>query len=471
VSRHIGMGGNGQWLTWVAALVVVAVIGSAAFAGWAMFIYEPTPVLVSQASPVPSPLPTTAVPSVAVAETQSLPSPTPTQPPVTDTPTSLPVVEPTATAPPPTEPPPTPTPTSPPAPSSLDTGFDYGINVHLFGQEGQPIRDAVNELGFHWVKHQVRWNEIEPQKGEYVWSEVDRLARTCQKGNLKLLVSVVTSPDWARSTTEEQGPPANYQDFWNFLAEMAERYDGDGDRDAPDSPRIHAYEIWNEQNLRREWCCGGLNAARYVELLRGAYQTLKGVDPRVIVVSGAPTPTGTDDGVNAIDDRTYLQQMYDAGLRDVCDAIGVHPSGFANPPDALFTGSDYDPTRGWDDHTSFFFRNTMEDYHNIIVRNGDNKKLWATEFGWASNDGLGVDSCTGWEYAADVTAQQQANYLVKAYQMSKDWGWAGVMFAWNLNMGTVYGLECPQGEVGRFSILTPDWQRRPAFDALARMSK
>ena len=468
MSRYFGVG-NSQWLTWVAALLVVAIIGAAAFAGWAVFVYQPpTPVPVAQVSPAPSPQPTTAIPSAA--ETPTPPPPTPTQPPaVADTPIPSPTAEPTA--PPPTEPPPTPT--SPPTPpsSSPGTGFDYGINVHLFGQDGPPIAQAVNDLGFHWVKHQVRWHEIEPQKGEYVWSEIDRLARTCQDANLYLLVSVVTSPDWARNTTEAEGPPANYQDFWNFLAAMAERYDGDGDRDAPDSPRIHAYEIWNEQNLRREWCCDGLNAARYVELLRGAYQTLKSIDPRVIVVSGAPTPTGTNDGVNAIDDRIYLQQMYDAGLRNVCDAIGVHPSGFANPPDALFTGGDYDPTRGWDDHPFFFFRNTMEDYHNIIVRNGDNKKLWATEFGWASNDGLGVESCAGWEYAADVTAQQQADYLVKAYQMAKNWGWAGVMFAWNLNMGTVYGLKCPQGEVGRFSILTPDWQPRPAFYALARMSK
>ena len=471
MSRYFGVG-NSQWLTWVVAGLVVAMVGAAAFAGWALFIYQPpTPVPVAQASPVPGPLPTTAIPSAV--ETPIPPAPTPTQPPAAaDTPTSSPVVEPTT--PPTAEPSPVSTPTpQPPAPpsSSPGTGFDYGINVHLFGQDGPPIAQAVNDLGFRWVKHQVRWNEIEPKKGEYVWWEIDRLARTCQDANLYLLVSVVTSPDWARNTTDAEGPPVNYQDYWNFLAAMAERYDGDGDRDAPDSPRIHAYEIWNEQNLRREWCCDGLNAARYVELLRGAYRTLKSVDPRVIVVSGAPTPTGNNDGVTAIDDRIYLQQMYDAGLRDVCDAIGVHPSGFANPPDALFTGGDYDPTRGWDDHPSFFFRNTMEDYHDVIVRNGDNKKLWATEFGWASNDGLGVESCAGWEYAVDVTAQQQADYLVKAYQMAKNWGWAGVMFAWNLNMGTVYGLKCPQGEVGRFSILTPDWQRRPAFYALARMSK
>ncbi len=470
MSKYFGTG-NSRWLTWLAAILSLTIIGSAAFAGWALFIYKPSPVPVAQVSPQPSLVPTTAVPPAT--ETPQPPTSTPTQLPETATPTPSPEVEPTATTPP-TEPPPTPVPTpqptTPPSSPTVGTGFDYGINIHLFGQDGKPIREAVNELGFHWVKHQVRWNEIEPQKGEYVWSEVDRLARTCQKGNLYLMVSVVTSPDWARNTTEAEGPPANYQDFWNFLAAMAERYDGDGDRDAPDSPRIHAYEIWNEQNLRREWCCDGLSAARYVELLRGAYQTLKSVDPRVIVVSGAPTPTGANDGVNAIDDRIYLQQMYDAGLRGVCDAIGVHPSGYANPPDSRWPEGD-DPNRGFDDHPSFFFRNTMEDYHNIIVNNGDNKKLWATEFGWASTDGLGVEACAGWEYAAQVTAQQQADYLVRAYQMAKSWGWAGVMFAWNLNMGTVYGLECPQGEVGRFSILTPDWQPRPAYYALANMSK
>jgi hypothetical protein len=105
------------------------------------------------------------------------------------------------------------------------------------------------------------------------------------------------------------------------------------------------------------------------------------------VVSGGLTSTGINDGVWAIDDRLYLRQMYDAGLRTYCDAVGIHPYGFANPPEVYYTGGDYDPGRGYDDHPSFFFRNTMEDYYQIMQANDDGvKRLWATEFGWGTVD-------------------------------------------------------------------------------------
>jgi hypothetical protein len=38
------------------------------------------------------------------------------------------------------------------------------------------------------------------------------------------------------------------------------------------------------------------------------------------------------------------------------DAVGAHPSGFANDPEAAYQGGDFDPARGYDDHRSFFFR-------------------------------------------------------------------------------------------------------------------
>ena len=51
--------------------------------------------------------------------------------------------------------------------------------------------------------------------------------------------------------------------------------------------RIRYYEIWNEQNLSREWEGAPLNAADYVRLLEGAYLAIKAVDPQAIVVSRA----------------------------------------------------------------------------------------------------------------------------------------------------------------------------------------
>lgn len=365
----------------------------------------------------------------------------------------LPIID----APPPPTPAPQPTrSSSPAAPAPRGTGFGYGVQAHL---DTARVVSAVRDMGFGWIKQQVRWQEVETQQGSRGWGALDALADTASAGGVKVLFSVVAAPAWARGGKSGIGPPDNYQDFYNFMGAMAAHFKG----------RVHAYEIWNEQNLSREWEGAPLSAADYVRLLKGAYQAIKAADPGAIVVSGAPTPTGISDGVWAIDDRVYLQQMYNAGLRYYCDAVGAHPSGYANPPDVRYTGGDFDPSRGFDDHASFFFRNTMEDYYRIMAANGDGaKRVWATEFGWPTVDGMGVSASPGYEFANDINEQQQADYLVRAYTWSRNWGHAGVMFLWNLNFWPAAGA---QNEMAKYGIVRGDWSPRPAYIALRNMPK
>jgi hypothetical protein len=208
-----------------------------------------------------------------------------------------------------------------------------------------------------------------------------------------------------------------------------------------------------------------------MEMLRLAYTAIKGQDASAIVVSGAMTPTGTNDGDIAIDDQSYLNQMYANGLRQYSDAIGSHPSGYNCP-----AGADWrtvsDPTarfRGPFDnrHPSWCFRSTIEGYRNIMVANGDGgKRIWATEFGWATVDGLGVGPATGYGYAADNTQAEQAAWLVEAYQIGKASGYMGVMFTWNLNYNNP-----PGDEKSAFSLTYANNSARPSFGALAAMPK
>jgi hypothetical protein len=296
----------------------------------------------------------------------------------------------------------------------------------------------------------------------YDWGAIDRLVDGANANGINVLLSVVKAPGWARPKGDtDQGPPADVNTYAAFVGAMAERYRG----------RVKAYEIWNEQNLYYEWGGRGnkLNAARYVELLRAAYNAIKSKDPGAVVVSGALTPTGWNDGDTAIDDRVYLEQMYQAGLARYCDAVGAHPSGYNNPPDADWT-SYRDPTTGRaKGHPSWFFRGTMESYRNIMIKYGDGgKRIWPTEFGWASVEGLGVGPANGYEYAADNSEGEQAQFIVRAYQMGRSWGWVGPMFLWNLNFGPVSGAR---DEKAAFGIVRPDWSPRAAFAALRDMPK
>jgi hypothetical protein len=427
-------------------------------------VAEPTPTPTNTPTPTPTPTNTptpTATPTLPPTPTATATATNTPEP--TATPTTMPTNTPKPTQKPqPTQPPSV----SAPAPTT-GLGFDYGIQAHVWGQQHDPILLHIKALGFRWLKVQVEWKHHEGRaKGEYAWDDIDRIVDSCQANGIRLLVSVVKAPGWARPPGADfsvEGPPQNLQHYADFVGAMAARYKG----------RIWAYEIWNEQNLHYEWGNEPINAARYVEMLKLAYAAIKARDPEAYVISGAPTPTGWNDGIIAIDDLAYLEQMYQAGLKDYCDGVGVHPSGYNMPPDADWQ-THVDNSVGFtgpyaNRHRSWSFRGTMESYHNVMVVYGDSaKRLWPTEFGWASVHGLGVSPAKGYEYAGDNTEEEQAMWIERAFQMGKEWGWVGPMFLWNLNFGPASGAA---DEKAAFGILYPNWSPRPAYLRLQAMSK
>ncbi|MEN6479795.1 MAG: NBR1-Ig-like domain-containing protein [Anaerolineales bacterium] len=339
--------------------------------------------------------------------------------------------------------------------------FGYGIQAHLDGNIEQ-ILSSINGLGFGWVKQQVEWFRYNPAPGQYDWGHLDQIVDAANAHGVNVLFSVVKAPSWARPAGDtDQGPPSDPATYATFMREMAARYKG----------RVKAYEIWNEQNLYYEWGGRGgkLNAGKYVELLAAAYNAIKSVDPGAVVVSGALTPTGLTDWDIAVDDATYLEEMYKAGLAKYCDAIGAHPSGYNNPPDAVWSSWSDPSAPNFKGHRSFFFRSTLEQYRNIMVKYGDGgKRIWVTEFGWASTENLGAGPAAGYGYAADNTEAEQAEFIVRAYQMGRNWGWVGPMFLWNLNFAPVAGNT---DEKAAFGIVRGDWSPRPAYSALQNMAK
>ncbi len=340
--------------------------------------------------------------------------------------------------------------------------FGYGVQAHMVDNDQAPrVMQAIKDLGFGWVKQQVEWKRFEPSKGNYQWGPLDYIVNTANQYGVNVMFSVAKAPKWARPSNTDfsvEGPPANPQDFADFMGAMAARYKG----------RVKAYEIWNEQNLWYEWGHEPLDAGRYVQLLAAAYRAIKAQDPNAIVVSGALTPTGLNDGVTAVDDMVYLEQMYQHGLKRYCDAVGAHPSGYNVPPDVTWDKA-YDPTaifRGPFDNKnhSWSFRSTMEGYRNIMVKYGDaGKRIWPTEFGWASSP----TPVLHYEYAADNTLEEQAQYTVRAYQMMKAWGWVGVAFLWNLNFKVV----APGSEMAQWGIVGHNWEPLPVYNALKAMPK
>lgn len=423
----------------------------------------PIPVL-AVASERPSTTPT-ATP--ASEETRTTSSPTPSQTPVAftgpvvgqgyvsptpQTPTQdfaeIPTVTPTPALPTDTPPPTdTPGPTATPVPG-LDASI-MGLQVYSnvdFDRWMQVI-GAAQTTGVQWVKVQVNWAFLQPE-GPQVFGErlqlFERQIEALNRAGFNVMLSIVKAPDWARSDATESGPPDDpqvYADFITFLL-----------NDTKIGPVTDAIEVWNEPNLIREWR-GTLpfDGAGYMSLFAPAYAAIRAYSPEIAVIVAGLAPTSSI-GSDAIDDRIFLQQMYDAGLSNYGDVvIGAHPYGWGNPPDMRCC--DAIAGRGWDDNPHFFFIENLEATYAIMQRNGHgDRQIWVTEFGWATWEGL--PSAPPEDWMTYNSAMDQANYVIRAFEIGQELPYVGPMILWNLNFANPFTVE-NSDEVAGYSILNP----------------
>jgi polysaccharide biosynthesis protein PslG len=363
-------------------------------------------------------------------------------------------------------------PTNTPLPVS-DKHFQVAIQVQASpdlnpdNQDGW-MREVSQKLGLGWFKQQVRWEEVEPQKGQYDWSVLDMVIGSASKFGLKVLMSIVTAPKWARepgADLNKQGPPANNADYVNFVSTLLNRY----------PKQVQAIEVWNEENIDREWSSTrGLKAANYVSLLKDTFTAVKAIDPGVIIISGALSPTGFNDGVGAWDDYVYLDQLISAGVLNYADCIGVHHNGYNIGPNVPWNEVPNDPTatfRGPFDnaHHSWSFYSTLNTYANKVAVAGGEQKLCVTEFGWASTEDLGGYP-TGFEFANDNTLKEQADWTIEALNLMDKWGFVWLASIWNFNYGPQAGWA-PDNDNVPYSIIGKDWKFRPVYDAIIAWSK
>lgn len=333
----------------------------------------------------------------------------------------------------------------------------YGFNVFTWSDVSsnpmnQKTDDTVKSAGFNWIRIQVKWSDIEATKGQYNPYQLDMIVNTAHNDGLKIVASVVKSPDWENANG---GIPTDTTEFQAMMSFLAKRYQG----------KVQAWEIWNEENLASEMG-GHVDVGRYVNLLKAGYTGVKASDPGAIVLFGGLTPTGVNDPSIAINDVTYLTQAlsYNNGeAKNYFDDLAAHPGSNNNPPDSMWP-SNPGPGPGWQNDGSFYFRR-IEQLRQVMIDQGQAaKQIWLTEFGWTTKN-----AAKGYEYGAQNSPQDQANYLVRAYQMGKlYYPWMGVMLVWNLNYSVV---TPPTDEKYPWSVLNSDWSPRPSYDALKNMPK
>ncbi|MCO5177020.1 MAG: glycoside hydrolase family 5 protein [Thermomicrobiales bacterium] len=334
----------------------------------------------------------------------------------------------------------------------------YGFNVFAWGNETEIQHNdetiaLVQDAGFNWVRLHFYWGAIQRAPDWWDPLPIDNIVDQYAAAGVKILATVSNPPDWARDPSGEQ-LVGNVADWQNFMFFMADRYKG----------KVQAWEIWNEQNLASTFG-GQVDVGEYANLLQAGYQGVKAADSSALVVFGGLTPTGVNDPTIAIDDVEYLREFYEyqgGSYTEYFDVMGMHANATNNGPDLMYP--DNPGTGDWSQDGSFYFRR-VEQLHDLMTEYGDTRPAWITEFGWTT-----ANQAAGYEYGADVSEDQQAEYLVRAFEIARtDWAdWCEGLFVWNLNFSVVTE---PDDEKYPWSVINSDFSPRPAYDALRAMPK
>ncbi len=379
------------------------------------------------------------------------------------------------------------------------TPLSFGFQADLFNPQLRPQAIAlIRNAGFSWVKQQVVWSDYELPASECSASAascvqatingrlkafrkdrlefLDAVVNDVNAAGLSLLLSVVRAP--AFYAAPGGNAPADPQMLGDFVQFLAGRYAG----------KVQAIEPWNEQNLSWEW--GGARlwpnapaappqgVVDFVALQRAAYLGIKAADPRIIVVLPALTPTGVGecwvneqartqafclDAVRtAIDDRLYLDFLFQVNGGEIMryyDVLGVHPSGYNNPPDNWIDRQTV-PSASFKGHPSFYVRRYQQ-LHEVQLKYGDTKPMWFTEVGWDSTR-LPVP---GYEYGQDNSEAARGRYLARLLeQVFNEAPYVTNVFIWNLNFRQVVPET---DEKYGFGVVESNGNPLPAYTCLA----
>jgi arabinogalactan endo-1,4-beta-galactosidase len=309
----------------------------------------------------------------------------------------------------------------------------------LYSADNLPTAlQMMHDAGIRWVRINWSWKDMQPEPGAFNFTQFDLVAEKAAEYGINLLAILIAVPAWASTAPPEliaergslspvdKYRPRDIDDWLTYVRTVVERYDGDGLDDAPGSPRIAYWEVWNEPNLSFFWPPQP-DVSEYVDLLKATYAAVKSADDSAQVVLGGLSGSG----VNA-EGTGYLQQIYQLGGDDF-DVASIHH--YIHP-----TLSDNIEK----------LQASLEATRQVMDEDGDaDVPLWLTEIGWS-------DAPNAW---GQPTASQDeiAAFLTRVYTELP----ADKIFWYNFR--DVFA-DSPDVE-HNFGLVDNDFTPKPAYDA------
>jgi Glycosyl hydrolase family 10 len=255
----------------------------------------------------------------------------------------------------------------------------------------QSIVNQVKQIGATWVRYQLDWSNIEPQRGQFNWSTLDSVVSLANANGIHIDFPLQKAPNWAKSQTCGGQPllPGTTE-MAQYATAVAQRYNGQNGHGYIDS-----YEIGNEEfddhlpPIKKiiDKYCPGMNLLPIAAPdLKAGYQAIKSQSPNATVGMFAIW------WPNLPHIQSYMQYLYQNHYGTYFDYANFH-----------YYICNNDPSSSSGERPSF--DQEWQVIHQIMARNGDSgKPIWNTEIGWSTSSYAHPAKCT-------VNPQVQAQYM------------------------------------------------------------
>jgi hypothetical protein len=148
-------------------------------------------------------------------------------------------------------------------------------------------------------------------------------------GCANVIATIDRAPEWAQAVPESPRGPIKSTElnrFKAFVVALVERYDGDGQNDAPSGAVVNYWEFYNEPDLGSTVLDGsgwGNYGSQYAAMLQTVHDPIKAANPNAqIVMGGIAHDAFVDKGGPFI--RSFLDDVLTAGGGSSFDIMNFH---------------------------------------------------------------------------------------------------------------------------------------------------
>ncbi len=207
------------------------------------------------------------------------------------------------------------------APLPVDPAL-FGVTMNSFSGAMPAFRVGAVRL---WDS-ETRWAQLEPRRGEFDWSTLDRLLGGAERAGLPALFVFGATPAWAAPDARKaaygdgsRAAPPDDLDDWDAFVRALVRHAGD---------RIDAYELWVMGNHEHHY---NGSVRTLVEMTRRASRVIREHDRDATVVCPSVTELWTASA------HRFLLRFAELGGYQYCDAAGVklYQHRVTDPPETM----------------------------------------------------------------------------------------------------------------------------------------